>query len=100
MSWVPQAIACVMLLWAFNPDNPYGYYIFLRWVLCGVFGYLAIRAVDTNKKEFAWVLGITAVIYNPFIRVHLTRDTWELINLGTIVIAIVSIFVLPKEKEG
>jgi len=24
--WTPQLIASVMLLWALNPDNPYGYY--------------------------------------------------------------------------
>jgi hypothetical protein len=22
--WIPQAIAAVMLLWALNPENPYG----------------------------------------------------------------------------
>ena len=29
--WISQAIATVMLLWALNPENPYGYYILLPW---------------------------------------------------------------------
>jgi hypothetical protein len=83
-----------MLLWALNPENPYGYYILLRWVCCGVFAFLAFRAVEKGIERWPWVLGITAVVYNPFIRVHLNRDIWSVVNLITIGIALVSIFAL------
>ena len=61
--WVPQLLASLMLLWALNPENPYGYYILLRWVCCGVFAYLAFKALDQGHQGWVWVLGITAAVY-------------------------------------
>ena len=52
-----------MLLWALNPDYPYGYYILLRWVCCAAFAYLAVKALGQNQQGWVWVLGITAAVY-------------------------------------
>ena len=95
-----------MLLWALNPDNPYGYYILLRWVCCGVFAYLALQAHSNQQQSWVWVLGITAALYNPILRVHLTREIWSVFNVITIGIAIASIFSIkvkdatPLLREG
>jgi hypothetical protein len=97
--WIPQAIVIPILLLALNPDNPYGYYIFLRWVCCAAFVYLAIQALTLEKGGWVWILGLTAIIYNPIFRVHGTRDMWFVINLVTIGLAVASIFVL-KHDEG
>jgi len=83
-----------MLLLALNPSNPYGYYTLLRWVICGIFAFLALRAHDEGKKEWVWLLGITAGVYNPLIPLHLGREIWLLANLVTIGVAIASIFKL------
>jgi hypothetical protein len=96
--WVPQLISILMLLWALNPDNPYGYYILLRWVTCGVFAYLAFQAFNQERQGWVWILGITAAVYNPIIRVHLTREIWSVLNVITIGIAVASIFVI-KVKD-
>jgi hypothetical protein len=98
--WIPQAIASAMLLWALYPDNPYGYYVLLRLVCCAVFAWLAIQAYSKDKAGWAWTLAITAVVYNPLIRIHLTREIWSVINLATIGIAAVSAFVLKSPHEG
>lgn len=95
--WIPQIIASIMLLWALNP-NPYDYYILLRWVCCGVFAYLTYQAIERGKHGWAWILGITSVLYNPIIRVHLNRDLWSIINIITVGIALVSIFVLKLDN--
>jgi hypothetical protein len=79
-----------MLLWALNPDNPYGYYILLRWVCCGVFAYLAFKAVGQERQGWVWVLGISAALYNPLVPVHLTREIWSVVNVVTIAIAVAS----------
>jgi hypothetical protein len=97
--WIPQVIASLMLLWALNPDNPYGYYILLRWICCGIFAYLASQAFEQKKQGWVWVLGITALFYNPFFRVHLNRELWSIINVVTIGIAVVSIFALKVKNE-
>ncbi len=98
--WAPQFIASLMLVWALNPVNRYGYYILLRWVCCAVFAYLALLALAKEKQGWAWVLGITAVVYNPIMRVHLTRETWSIINVVTIGIAVASSFALMVKRAG
>jgi hypothetical protein len=99
ISCVPQLLACLMLLWALKPHNPYGYFILLRWVCCAVFAGLAFQAFARDKQGWGWVLGITAVIYNPIIRVHLTREQWSIINVLTIGIAVASIFALTLRAD-
>ena len=92
--WIPQLIAIAMLLWAFNPDNTYGYYKLLRWVCFGVFAYLTFKVPEQISSSWAWVFGITALVYNPIIPVHLSRDIWFVINALTIGVLIASIFKL------
>ena len=96
--WIPQLIACGMLLWALNPGNSYGYYILLRWICCGIFAYLAVQASKQEKEEWTWILGITAAIYNPIFRVSLNRELWSAVNIVTIGIAAVSIFVVNRRE--
>ena len=101
--WIPQVIAIVMLLWALYPENPYGYYILLRWVCCAAFAFLAFQALARDKTPWVWIFGVTAVVYNPLFRIHLTREIWSVVNLATIFIAAASIFVLtrkPKDKDS
>ena len=97
--WIPQVLVSIMLIWAFYPNNSYGYYILLRWVCCPACAYLAIQALDKKKIEWVWVLGVTAIIYNPIKPIHLSRGLWTFVNLATIVIAISSIVVLKVPKE-
>jgi hypothetical protein len=89
-----------MLLWALNPENPYGYYILLRWVCCGIFAYLAFRGFEQGHQGWVWVLGITAVVYNPILRVHLTREIWSVVNVVTVGIASASVFALNRTRKS
>jgi len=97
--WIPQLIATLTLLWALNPRNPYAYYILLRWICCAAFAYVGVQALAHHKEGWAWVLGVMAVVYNPIIRVHLTREIWSVVNLITIAIAVASIFVLKVKTQ-
>lgn len=96
--WLPQIVVSLMLLWALNPDNQYSYYILLRWVCCAVFAYLACHAADTAKRGCAWTLGVLALIYNPIIPVHLSREIWSVVNLVSIGAAVASIFCIPRSQ--
>ncbi len=103
-TWLPQVITCAMLLWALRDSNPYGYYVLLRMVCCGVFSWLCFGAVQQGRIPWAWVLGITALVYNPFIPIHLTRHIWSVVNLLTVGVALASIVVfrpiLHKGRKG
>ena len=63
---------------------PYAYYMLLRVGICGVFAYLAYEASQSDMPGLTWVLGITAVVYNPFAPLHLGREAWTVINLATL----------------
>ena len=97
--WLPQVVVSVMLLWALYPGNPYGYYTLLRLVCCGIFVYLAVQTFALKMQGWSWVLGIIAVVYNPIIPIHLTREIWSVVNIVTIGIAVASIFVIPWRKN-
>jgi len=84
--WVPQIICVIMLFWALNPENPYSYYTLLRWVCCGTFAYLAFQSFEQKMQGWVWILGGTALLYNPILRVHLNRELWSVVNVVTIVI--------------
>jgi uncharacterized membrane protein YwzB len=88
-----------MLLWALYPGNPYGYYVLLRWVCCAAFAYLALQALSLEKQGWVWVLGITAVVYNPVVRIHLNREIWSVVNVITICIAWSAALVLKTEPD-
>jgi hypothetical protein len=98
--WIPQVVASVLLLLALHPRNPYGYYILLRWVCCAVFAFLAIQAVTQRLQGWGWVLGVTTLLYNPVFRVDLTREIWSILNVATVVIAVASIFCLPRQDQS
>ncbi|MDR4496998.1 MAG: hypothetical protein MRK02_03590 [Candidatus Scalindua sp.] len=94
-----KIIVILMLFWALA-DNPYGYYQILRWVVCGLTGYLAYLAYEDDQNVWVWIFGITAVLFNPIAPIHLSRETWSVINLIVAAIISTSIFkmkVIPKK---
>jgi hypothetical protein len=68
---------------------PYGYYVLLRLVVCGVCIYLAVQEENAGRKAWVWVLGAVAILYNPIFRIHLTRDIWSVVNIATILLLVV-----------
>ena len=96
--FIPQILAMLMLLWALLPMNPYGYYVLLRVVVCGVSAYVAYCSFTCGSKALAWILAGTSLLYNPFLPVHLTRTIWVLVNLVTIVLFAYSIVALKWQR--
>lgn len=91
-----KILASVLLLWALS-DNPYGYYQFLRWAIVIIAGYTAYVAYNKQKTGWAWVFGIMAVLFNPIFPFYLSKDTWQLIDVVSAIIFIISI--LPKHDK-
>lgn len=100
--WLPEVVIVVMAIMALRKDNPYGYYIFLRWVACPVFAWIAWKAYSRGSGIMMVIAaGLLAVLFNPLIRVMLDRDKWEILNIAMIAVAIWSVVVSvkPKPKE-
>lgn len=95
-TWLPQLIAIGMLLWALKTNNPYGYYILLRIICCSICAYLTLQFFKNKNENWTWILGVTTFIYNPILRVHLTKEIWIIVNILTIIMLIISIVSLSK----
>ncbi|MDF7809578.1 hypothetical protein P4E94_19225 [Pontiellaceae bacterium B12219] len=87
-------ILCIaLLIFALYPENPYGYYIFLRCVVCSSFTYISIKTFSQIKNGWTWIFGITAGTYNPIIQMHFGREIWSALNIVTIALIIISFFI-------
>jgi hypothetical protein len=89
-TFIPQIVASILLAVALYPENPYAYYVLLRWILCPLFIFLAIRAHVLKKEPWVWILGVCALLYNPLFRVHLNREIWSVVNVITIFVCTLS----------
>jgi len=90
MERAPKIVASVMLLAALLPW-PYGYYVLLRWVVCGVCAWSAYSAAQSQKVSWAWALGIIAVMFNPIFPIYLNRAVWTLIDIVAAAVLLCSI---------
>jgi len=93
--FVPCVIVAVMLFLALA-SWPYGYYQLLRIFVCGVSAYAAFLAYNCQRIWATWIFGFIAVLFNPLIPIHLSRELWEPIDVVCgvlfIVIAIKSMY--------
>ena len=64
-----------------------------------MFTFLSIKAHAQCKEAWVWIFGVTAVVYNPFIRIHFTREFWSIINIITIIIAVYSAFIIEDVSK-
>jgi hypothetical protein len=80
-------------------DWPYGYYQILRFVTCGVAGYVAYTAYNWSKVWAVWLFGFIVVLFNPLIPIHLSRELWQPIDIVCAILFFVMAFSLKKPEE-
>lgn len=72
---------------------PYGYYMLLRIVATGVFIWAAFVAYERGQKSLPWVYGVLAILFNPLLKVHLPKELWAVVDVGS------GIFLLVTSKK-
>ena len=88
-----------MLLAAIPSIWPYGYYILLRWIICGISIFVAYNLYEWGYKGWVWILGSIALLFNPLIPVHLDKGTWVFVDLVVAGVYLVGIFKLGKMNK-
>jgi hypothetical protein len=78
---VAAAALCLLALGSW----PYGFYLFLRWVVCAACVAGAVSLSDRRAPFTLLVLIGMALLYNPLVRVHATREFWQVANVGAAV---------------
>ena len=80
-------------------DWPYSYYQFLRWFILGTGGYLTYLTYNSERKIWAGIFGVIALLFNPIIPFYLQKDTWQFIDIVVAIIFFVSLFYKYERKN-
>lgn len=83
---IAMLIAALLLCVAVLPNIAYGYFSFLRLVVCIVAGTAAFMLRDHERLDKHLVpLVILALLFNPAVPFHFSRELWLFVDLGTAV---------------
>ena len=92
---IPAIIASIMLFLALA-SWPFVYYQLLRFVVCGVAGYIAFTAYAWRKFWVFGLFGFIAILFNPIVPPELSRETWQIIDIVSAVVFVGSVFFLKE----
>ena len=75
-------LSALALFLAVVPNWPYGFYMLLRFFVCGVviYGVYSNRQNKFLDRHKIPLIGL-AVLFNPLIPIHFDRGAWALIDL-------------------
>jgi hypothetical protein len=78
-------------------DMPYGYYQFVRFTALIGFVVLAYQANQKKKQTETIVYGVLALLFQPFFKVSLGRDIWNVLD---VILGIGLLLSLFKKKKN
>jgi len=82
----------IMLLLAIPAIWPYSYFQLLRVVVFVSGIYLAYELNKKGVQNWTWIMAITAIVFNPFLPVYLSKGTWSVMDF----IGAIFYFMVPK----
>ena len=80
-------------------DMPYGYYQFVRFVALIGFGILAYKAYELNQKTEMIIYSGRSLLLQPFFKIALGREMWNIVDVVVGIGLLISIFIKPKESQ-
>jgi len=81
-------------------DMPYAYYQFVRFVGLVGFAILAYQASQEGRQTEMIIYGGLALLFQPFFKIALGREIWNIVDVIVGIGLIASIFIKPKEIQG
>ena len=94
-------IGLAILFFLCLADMPYGYYQLVRFIGLIGFAILAYQANQQNNQTETIIYGALALLFQPFFKISLGRELWNVIDVVVGLGLLVSIFFknkLPNEK--
>ncbi|MTI22693.1 hypothetical protein E1176_16795 [Fulvivirga sp. RKSG066] len=73
-------------------DMPYGYYQFIRFAALVGFAILAFNCYESNNQQLAIFYVVLALLFQPFLKISLGRELWNVVDVIAAVILIGSTF--------
>ncbi|WP_310593787.1 DUF6804 family protein [Flavobacterium sp.] len=91
-------ISLATLLFGCLLDLPYSYYQFVRFAALIGFGFLAYQANQQEKQTETIVYGVLALLFQPFFKIALGRELWNIVDVIVGIGLMVSSFKLRNEN--
>jgi lipoprotein signal peptidase len=83
---------------------PYSYFQLVRIIACMGFSFMAFRENESQHTVKAWAFAICAVLFNPMIKIHLSRTSWNIVDaliaLGLIILMIYEAIDMTKKSDN
>lgn len=92
-------IVLAILLFLCLADMPYGFYQFVRFATMIGFGILAFQSAESENKSFLIIYGALAILFQPFFKIALGREFWNIVDVIVGVGLIISLFVEKQQKK-
>lgn len=77
---------------------PYGYYQFVRFAGLIGFAILAYQANRKGRQTEMIIYGGLALLFQPFFKIALGRQMWNIVDVVVGIGLLISIFMKPKES--
>ena len=92
-------IVLAILLFLCLADMPYGYYQFVRFAGLIGFAVLAYQANQQGRQTEMIIYGGLALLFQPFLKIALGRQMWNIVDVVVGIGLLISIFMKPKESQ-
>ena len=79
-------------------NMPYGYYQFVRFAGLIGFAILAYQANQQGRQTEMIIYGGLALLFQPFFKIALGRQMWNIVDVVVGIGLLISIFMKPKES--
>lgn len=80
-------------------DMPYGFYQFVRFTGLIGFSILAYLANQQGKKTEMIIYAGLALLFQPFFKIALGRQIWNIVDVIIGIGLLITIFLKPKESQ-
>ena len=85
-------IGLALLFFLCLADMPYGFHQFIRFVALIGFGILAYKANEQKKNIEMIIYGALALLFQPFFKIVLGREIWNVVDVIVGIGLIASLF--------
>ena len=95
----PIKLILAILFFLCLADMPYGYYQLVRFIALIGFAILAYQALEKESHTEMIIYAGLALLFQPFFKIALGRDIWNIVDVVVGVALIISIFTQTKESK-
>jgi FtsH-binding integral membrane protein len=94
-----RIIATLLLILAAFYRFPYSFYQILRWAVFAICGYSAYISFTQNKTRWVVSFALIALLFNPILSFHFSREIWQIFNIIAAIVTALSILIISEKDQ-